>query len=79
MKDSDDPFTFVVEDATDTSGTLAGKRERAPVEGAMDSDIPTQSIGKKSRLEDLHLAFAMKKGSGEGTRAVAAAEDEGKD
>ena len=34
----------------DASETTAGKRERAPVEGAMDSDIPTQSIDKKSRL-----------------------------
>ena len=41
----------------DTSETLAGRRVRAPVEGAMDSDIPTQSI-ERSRLGDLHLAFA---------------------
>ena len=27
----------------------------------MDSDIPTQSIGKKSQLGDLHLAFVLEK------------------
>ena len=29
--------------------------------GAMGPDIPTQSIDKKSRLCDLHLAFAVDK------------------
>ena len=28
----------------------------------MDSDIPTQSADRQSRLGDLHLAFAMDKG-----------------
>ena len=45
----------------DTSETLAGRRGRAPVEGVMDSDIPTQSIGKKSQLGDPHLAFVLEK------------------
>ena len=35
----------------ETSGTTNGRRERALVEGAMDSGIPTQSSG------GLHLAF----------------------
>ena len=47
-KDSDDLSTLVDEDATDTSEMLAGRRERAPVDGAMDSDISTQSIDKIS-------------------------------
>ena len=46
-------------DAMDTSETLTRKRGRATVEGVMDSDIPTQSAEKKSRLGDLHLAFVM--------------------
>ena len=49
---------FLDEDVIDTSDTVAGKRKRAPAEGAMDSDAPTQSIDKKSRMGDLHLAFA---------------------
>ena len=32
-------------DDMDTSETVNGKRERAPGEGAADSDIPTQSFG----------------------------------
>ena len=46
----------------DSSVTLAGKRQRAPAEGVMGSDIPTQSIDKRSRLGDPHLAFAIDKG-----------------
>ena len=45
----------------DTSETLAGKRERAPVEGVMDSDIPTQSVDKKCRAGDLHFASVADK------------------
>ena len=45
----------------DSSETLAGKRERAPVEGVMDSDTPTQSTDKESRLGDLRLASVMDK------------------
>ena len=45
----------------DTSGTLTGKRERAPAEGAMDSHVPGQSADTKCRLGDLHPAFAMEK------------------
>ena len=45
----------------DTSETLTGKRERAPVEGVMNSDIPTQSIETTGRLGDLHLVFATEK------------------
>ena len=41
--------------------TLAGKRERAPVVGVMDSDVPTRSIDKRSRLGDLRLVFATDK------------------
>ena len=48
-------------DAMDTSETLAGKRERARVDGLMDSDIPTQSAYKKSRLGDHHLNFTADK------------------
>ena len=41
----------------DISETMAGKRERAPVEGATDSDIPTESSGRACRAGDLHLGF----------------------
>ena len=41
----------------DTPETANGQRERAPVEGVVDSDIPTQSLGKKRRVGDLHLAL----------------------
>ena len=58
-KGSGDPSTSLGGSAMDTSETLAGTRERAPVVGVMDSDIPTQSSEKKSRLGDLHLAFVM--------------------
>ena len=44
----------------DTPETISGRRGRAPVEGVMDSDIPTQSLGKKCRMGDLHLAFVAK-------------------
>ena len=46
----------------DTSETSTGKRERAPVEGAAGSDIPTQSIDKKGRLGEPHPAFVTVKG-----------------
>ena len=45
----------------DTPETLAGKRERAPVEGVMGSDTPTQSIEKRSWLVGRRLAFVMDK------------------
>ena len=45
----------------DTSETIAGKHERAPVEGAIESDIPARSWGKTCRAGDLHLAFAADK------------------
>ena len=45
----------------DTSETLTGKREQAAVEGVMDSDIPTRSVDKKSRLGRRHLPFVMDK------------------
>ena len=45
----------------DTSKASTGERERAPVEEAMDSDTPSQPIEKKSRLGELHLAFAPEK------------------
>ena len=44
----------------DTSETINGKRERAPVEGEMDSDIPTQSPRNKFRVGEIHLAFDAK-------------------
>ena len=40
----------------DTSEIASGKRERAPVEGMMGSDVPTQVADKKCRAGDLHLA-----------------------
>ena len=60
-EDSDDPSASLVEDATETSDTLAAKRERAPAEGAMAADIRSLSIDKDSRLGDLHLAIAEDK------------------
>ena len=45
----------------DTSETLTGKRERALVEGAMDSDVPSNLAEKKCRLGNLHLACVMEK------------------
>ena len=45
----------------DASETLAGKRGRAPVVGAMDSDSPAQSLGKECRAGDLHSAFVSDK------------------
>ena len=45
----------------DTSETLPAKRERAPAEGAMASDVPSQSVDKKCRLGDHRLAFLMDK------------------
>ena len=73
MKVSDNSSEFSDEDAADAWGTLAGKRERAPVEGATDSSTPTQSIYKKSRLSDLHLALALEKEVEKRACAVAAA------
>ena len=57
----DTPITCLGDDAMDTSKTLAGGRDRAPVEGAMDSDIPTQSLSKEGRLGDLHRTFVTDK------------------
>ena len=48
-------------DAMDASETLTGKRERAPVEGVMDSHVPSQSVDKRCRLGDLHWASVMGK------------------
>ena len=42
-------------DAMDASETVTGKRGRAPVGGAMDSNMPTIG-GKECRVGDLHLA-----------------------
>ena len=33
----------------------------APVDGAVDSDVPIQSVAKKSRLGELHLASVRDK------------------
>ena len=60
-KESEDPSTSLDEDAMDASDTLAGKRERTSVGGVMGSDIPSQSIDKKSRLCDLRLAVLVNK------------------
>ena len=49
------------DDAIDTSETLTGKREREPVERAMGSDVPMQSVEREGRLGDLHLAFVTEK------------------
>ena len=43
-------------DDMDASETIAVKRERAPAEGVMDSDTPTQSFGRECRDGDLHVA-----------------------
>ena len=48
-------------DEMDTSETIDGKRERAPVEGAMGWDIPSQSLGRTCRVGDLHLVFVADK------------------
>ena len=61
VKVSDNSSTCLDEDAIDTPGTLAGKRERAPVERVMGSDRPTQSIDKTNRLGDIYLDIAMDK------------------
>ena len=66
---------FLDKDAMDASDTVAGKRNRAPAEGATDSNTPTQSIDKKSRLRELRLALGMAK-EGEGTCAMVAPRDE---
>ena len=44
-------------DGMDAPETINGKDERAPVEGALESDIPTQSLGKKCCPGHLHMAF----------------------
>ena len=41
--------TLCGSDVMDTPEALTGKRERAPVEGVADSDIPTQSADKTCR------------------------------
>ena len=43
-------------DAMDFSGGINGGPERATAERVMDSDIPTQSLGRKCRAGDLHVA-----------------------
>ena len=45
-------------DDTDASGIASGKRGRAPAEGMIDLYTPTQSLGRKCRVGDLHLACA---------------------
>ena len=45
----------------DTSETLAGKRDEAPADGVMDTDILTQSLEKKCRAGDFHSAFIADK------------------
>ena len=45
-------------DARDTSETVTGERERAPAEGVLGSDLPTQSQEKRCRVGGLHLAFS---------------------
>ena len=40
----------------ETSETISGERERAPVGGVMDSDISNRLSGKKCRVGDFHLA-----------------------
>ena len=49
-------------DDADVPETAAGTRDRAPVEGVMDSTIPTQSLVRKCRVGDLHLARVADKG-----------------
>ena len=44
-----------------TSETIDRKRERAPEEGAIDSDNPTQPLGKKCRVGYPHVAFLADK------------------
>ena len=47
----------------DASGAIAEKREREPAEGAMDSDIPTKSLGQQRQsLVDRHSAPVAYKG-----------------
>ena len=48
-------------DSMETSDILAQERERAPADRVMDSDTPTQSADKKSRLGELHLAVMTNK------------------
>ena len=47
------------DNATDTSKTVSRKRERAPAEGAMDSVVSSRTPGKRCRVGDLHVAFAV--------------------
>ena len=46
----------------DASETIYGQRERAPVEGVTDSDIPTQSSGQKCRVGDPPWACGAERG-----------------
>ena len=48
-------------DDKDSSETINGKRERARVEGEMESDTSTQSLGKRCRVGDLHVASVSDK------------------
>ena len=45
----------------DTSETINGMRERASVEGVIDSEIPTQLLGKRYRAGDTPLACVADK------------------
>ena len=44
-------------DMMDTSETVAGRRGRAPAQGALDSEIPIQTLQRRCRVGDSHLAF----------------------
>ena len=63
--DSDNPSTLLDvgagSDGVDTSGTLAGTREREPWMGVLSSDIHNQPVEKTCRLGDLHLALTKDK------------------
>ena len=48
-------------DDMDTWETVSGKRKRAPVEGAKNSDISPQSLGTECRVGDLHLPLVADK------------------
>ena len=48
-------------DDADTSETASGTRDRAPADGVIYSNAPTQSLAKKCRVGDLHLALVADK------------------
>ena len=57
MEISDTSSGCLDDDAIYTSETLTGERERAPAAGV----LPTQSVAKKGRFGDRHLAFVTDK------------------